>query len=222
MMVSAAAQMLNAVVDISGGEVPTGAIRHIDFVNGVYWNGTNFVAANAVVDLPDRITSNGLEVEDDEVNILGAFLSSLTTLDWTFVIEYEITFDAGSNSPIVITDDAGAKYIEIIRLSPGVGSDMFADESGTTQYREVNDSDVHGLGIHRVALTRTDAKLAMSVDGDAVLSDTSAMDLTVGEITKAAFGGFPGFGSDQWCTIRTFTVYSSLDDSELPALSALS
>lgn len=220
MMASVGAQMLNAAVDIGGGEVPDGALFHIDFENNYYWNGTNFVAASAVIDIPEQITANGLEIEDVEANILGDFLTILIAMDWTIVVEYDHTFDAGSTLPWSITDDFGVYYIEIIRQQPGgTLRKMLADENGVSEYREVIDTDSHELGIHKIALTRTDAKLVISVDGDPIVSDTSAMDIPA--MTKSCFGGFPGFGTNQWCTIKRMTAYAAQDDTNLPALSAL-
>lgn len=215
MIPATAAQMMNEVVL---PDVPPGALVHANFVSGIYWDGAAMVAASEVIDIPGQITANGLEIENDEANLLGDFLTAALTLDWTVVVEYEHTFDTDAGL-FVVSNTAGDELLEIYRDGPGNGRRMHCDESGTSEARETIDSGPFALGIHRVALTRTDAKIVLSVDGNAIVSDTSAMDFS--SQTEAALGGYPGFGTRQWVTIRSFTIYPAQDDGDLPGLSAI-
>lgn len=215
MMISTPMQPLNGIFGDAGGDV----IIYMDFVNSIFWDGSDFVTAAEAVDLPAQITGSGLEVETDEVNLLGAFLAFLVAADWTIVIEYEITVDTSFNTPIVISDDGGDYYIELTRKIPAAGRDMNLAEQGTSVYREAEDTDSHGLGVHKIAFTRTNSKLVLSVDGSAAISDAASSDLPT--MTKAAFGGYPGFGANQFLTIKTLDGYAVKADGELPVLSAL-
>lgn len=216
MIPAVAAQMMN---DVVLPDVPPGALVHANFVSGIYWDGTAMVAASEVIDIPGQVTASGLEIEDAEANLLGDFLAAALTLDWTVVVTYEHTFDSGDSVLFVVSNVAGDELIELHRDSPGTGRRMLCEESGASELREVIDSGPFTVGIHRVALTRTAGKLVMSVDGNAIVSDTSAMDFATQ--AAAALGGYPGFGSSQWLTIRSFTIYPAADDGDLPGLSAI-
>lgn len=216
MMVSSSSQMLNNVEQLP---IPPGSEIHVDFINAIYWDGSAMVTAADVIDIPEQITGSGLEIENVEANLLGAFLTAFLTLDWTVVVDYEHTFDSGRSDVLVISNTPGDELLQLYRDSPASGRRMHCEESGVSENREVIRTGPFNLGVHRIALTRTAAKIVISVDGSAIVSDTSAMDFT--SQSEAALGGFPGFGTSQFVTIRGFTIYPAADDADLPGLSSL-
>ncbi|TGS70392.1 hypothetical protein EN844_06530 [Mesorhizobium sp. M3A.F.Ca.ET.201.01.1.1] len=75
-------------------------------------------------------------------------------------------------------------------------------------------------GVHRIAVTRQDSKLVMSIDGAAVVSDTSTSFSVIG-LAYATFGGFPGDTTANACNIRSFQLGDPVDDADLPTLSTV-
>lgn len=208
----------------SGAALPS--LASADFVAGVYSVGEAAVTAADVIDKPELITASGLEVphnaENGTVAIIGDFLGELIPANWTLVLEYEDGGTSGTTLPIVITSEdptaTSFEYIQIQRSNSGSGRKMEAyDQDGG--FRFVQDADSHGAGVHKIALTRTDERLAMSVDGDAVVADEDGNFSQV--LSLAAFGGTPGDWSFDACTIRSLKVYAVADDAILPSLSAL-
>ncbi|TPN44858.1 hypothetical protein [Mesorhizobium sp. B1-1-7] len=212
MILSSAAQMLNA----SGSDIPT--LARINFLTGSYVVNDVTVTAADVIDRPELVTANGLEIVDEAspVAIIGDMLDILLTADWTIVIEWDHFDDNGNIYPLVLSGPGSDNSIVLRRYAFSFAMDL-QDYSGSN-FREATDGEVVGDGIHRVALTRTDAKLAFSIDGRAVVSDTS---ISFGiSPTSAAIGDASGILGDIAITIRSLTVLAPQDDSLLPSLSA--
>lgn len=203
----------------TGGGLPT--LASANFLTGVYSVGGSPVTAADVVDQPELIGASGLAVPsaDDVVGIIGGFLTVLAAADWTLVLEYEDSGESGTCFVLAITSASPSwdDFIQIQRRSSGSGRVMEAyDEDGDARF--VQDADSHGAGVHKIALTRTNERCVMSVDGDAVEADeTGNFSLS---LTSAAFGGLPDDFTNSGCNIRKLDVYATQDDSLLPVLSA--
>jgi hypothetical protein len=67
----------------------------IDFINESYTVNGSTVTLASIVDKPERLTVDGLEITDEAadgpVEIIGDLLTELQSYDWTVVIEYEET-----------------------------------------------------------------------------------------------------------------------------------
>lgn len=204
-----------------GGALP-GDVASARFLTGVYSVGASSVTAGDVVDQPGLITANGLEVPsgDTPIAMLGDFLATLTSGNWTVRIEYEQISGRSVLFVVADTDDlSGETYIGLER---GSGSPAYpnAYDNNPVDGRSIVDfASPLNAGIHCIALTRTDAKIAMSVNGGAVVSDISTS-FSVSGLAFGAFGGFPGDFTANACNIRSIDVYTAQDDSQLPVLSA--
>lgn len=216
----AAAGLLEAPA--SGG----GATTVIDFVAGTYTiDGASYTAADIVSDT-STIGASGLHAGDGgPISIIGDLLTALTALDWTLLLEYEelyaraVTYvlelgDGGTQELAVLRDDVVSTFLSINAFES-------SDPSGYRQDRDPASGDgPFGIGVHRIALTRTATKFVLSADGRPIVSDTSVPG-TIAP-TLAGFGGMPGaggwFGND--CYIRRLTIYPPKDDADLPSLSA--
>lgn len=194
----------------------------IDFVNHTYTiDGVSYTAAD-IVDKPARVGVDGLEILDEDLDgvvlIIGPLLAALIPVHWTLVLEYFEDPIEYFIVPLIIQDEFGDKFIFIDRVDE-TSFEVFESSAGARSVVALADLSIPG--IHRLAITRTQAHLAMSVDGGAVVStDDAADDL---ESMLAAFGGFAtgGVYSYGGCFIRSLSITAVVDDSELPGLSAL-
>jgi hypothetical protein len=220
---------------LAGGEgvpgwVPAGANIHLDFINGLYWVSAEVTAAD-VIDHPDWITGNGLEIiyahettpGTGVAHYIGAVLAALVTLDWTIVIEYEEFYDGGQTKPLVMTDDAFGAYLDelsIVRESGGGGTISvldYDDDTSTNRYRPLLSS--YSIGTHRIAVTRRNVKLSISADGEATQSNVTSNAGVV--LDRAAIGSSDGEYLYNDFYLRSFTVYDTPKlDADLPALTA--
>jgi hypothetical protein len=195
-----------------------------NFVTGSYsWGGTTLTASD-VVSAPSLINSNGLDIPTGHaaVAILNNFQSALLSANWTIKLEMELLDASNSNNfPIILSVDDGTNNGAIFIML-----DYFfeweAQDGGTSgaASRFVAD-DVHSLatGIHRIAMTRTDSGIALSVDGNAVLSDAQTATFSPGDLVAAHFGSFSAANTIA-VRIRSLSIYSPLINSALPLLSA--
>lgn len=204
--------------------VPAGALIHLDFVNGQYWDGGLAFAAD-VINHPALVTpGTGLELRfADETNpgdavtdIIGNALTALLTADWTVVIEWEQI--ASDQDPMLLELDNSPADGNTIIVGRDGGFPLVEDAMPGPGGRDASPGTDTPVGIHRIAVTRTDARLATSIDGDTVTFDSSALSGIT--LATAALGGQSGgflFGETN---IRSLTLYAPQADAALPALSA--
>lgn len=180
-------------------------------------NGVSYTAAD-IIDKPGRVGAGGLEILDEDpdgiVTILGPLLAALVPLNWTIVLEYFEDPIEYFIVPLVIQNE-GTEFVFIDRVDE-TAFEVFESSSGSRTVQATADLSA---GVHRLAITRTDYHMAISVDGSAVGSSDVFQDITV---YQAAFGGFAegGIYSYGGCMIRTLDIMAPVDDSDLPALSA--
>lgn len=197
---------------------PAPGLASIDFLGETYVVDGVTVTAADIVDHPELITANGLElIEDgDVVNILGDLLALLLTANWTIVLEWNHLDATGEVYPLVITGAGEDNTVQIRRLS---GSHyLFVEDFGGAGYRGVADAFAFGDGVHKIALTRTNAKLVFSADGRPLA--TGDIDNFALSPTAAAFGGYPGWTISPTMYIRSLQILDPADDADLPGLSA--
>ncbi|QKC83285.1 hypothetical protein [Mesorhizobium sp. NZP2077] len=189
-----------------------------DPVNGIYSVAGVAVAAGDIVDQPELIVAGvGLVIAEsgNVVAIVGAALDYLLTANWTASVGWDHFEGNGNIYPLVVSA-ADDDTIQLRRYAFSFVMDAQDFTGGNN--REATDVTVVGAGVHKVAVTRTDAELAFSIDGRAVVSDSSSSFAITP--TGAALGGYPGDVVFDAITIRSFRVWLPKDSSLLPALSA--
>jgi hypothetical protein len=210
-----------------GGSVPEGALVHLDFINGLYFvEGTDPPAVGDVLDHPEWIGAGGLELRFANettigtgiAHVLGDALTTLLTANWTAVIEFETLADDGSEH--VFSVQSAAPLWEDAMWARADNSSfigVFETNGGITS-REINAAGLVSAGVHRIAITRTDAKLAVSVNGATATVDSTSSPSFVPE--TATFGSYHGDWLSNEVNIRSLTVYAPRADADLPSLSA--
>ncbi|KQU77693.1 hypothetical protein ASD12_18000 [Mesorhizobium sp. Root102] len=192
-----------------------------NFVTGTYSVASVAVTAADIVDQPGLITANGLDVPgwtpDAVVEYVGDALAALLTMEWTVVIEYQCLWNTGEDILLVVSNPAGSQFFEMHRGALSTRR-MIVTETGDSQYRETIDIDQHNVGLHRIAVTSAAARLSLSVDGDPVITDTSAMDYS--GLTRALIGAYFDDETENEFYLRSVTIYDPQEDSLLPTLSA--
>jgi hypothetical protein len=213
--------MILGVIASSSCIASRGALGTFNFVTGAYnWNGGALTAAD-VVDQIDWIGAAGLAVPGDApagAQVIHAPAASLIeSCHFTAVLEVEILGDAERSLLLTTQNSGGAYYVQASywdewegRCNDGVGAPFAID-------------DANGIsnGVHKLAITRIDNKVALSVDGNAVVIDATACVLPVDgfPMVEAYLGGY-STGTLQAVNIRALAVYSPQPNSALPGLSA--
>ena len=214
--------MIPGIVASQGGVssfVPAGAIAHLDFRTGEYWVGGT-VSAAAVVSDPELIGAGGLALPDNDqpvVDMIGDLLTLMLAGSWTVACEFE-TLNTSRSYPLSLQNNDWSHALQVEKSN---GGGIYVYDKTTTPFHQLEADDqtpVLAAGVHRFALTRTGSKLALSKNGEAVVSE--ADDTVAATWTTASFGGFSGDYTYAPINIRVFTVYAALPDASLPALSA--
>ena len=202
----------------------------LDFVLQVYGVNGSEVSLSSVLDAdPSWITANGLELTNAMTggalaNFDGTALAHILALNWTAVIEYEELSSSGAtrifwgnSSPIYSPEDV---YLRLYRDSATLKLMYLLDGESGVDGREVHGAGTIGVGIHRVAITRTDDELWISVDGETpVEAGLGAYPLT--GMTAASLGGDPDDGLYNDLYIRSFTLLAEQDSAALATLSTI-
>jgi hypothetical protein len=226
--------MIPGIVASQAGAIalPASALVELDFVNHVYSVAGELVAASEVIDHPEWITDNGLEVlwsnETTEgsgiAHLIGDVLATLLTLDWTIVLEYQEFFDGFITRPFTMLDGGDVTFIEELSLARGNGSDLLRitvqdfDDATPDVFRFVGGGASHGIGIHRIAVTRTNDRLSISVGGEAVRTSTAAS-TTLALINATIGGNHEGWLFNEMI-LRSLVIYPAQGDPALQVLSS--
>ena len=173
--------------------------------------------------------------DGNSTDLIGTFRSALLTGEWTIVLEYEELSDSGDTYLLSIhTNLSGGEYQDIFQVQRYVAGSskhgLIFDKSDNNigTQREINTSGTSpvisnlGIGTHKIAITRTAAKLAASINGSVLLSPTGGYSgsQTGFAADKVAVGGFSADFAFGECYLRKLLLYSEQADSELPTLSA--
>jgi hypothetical protein len=215
MMPGVAAQPLGRVSG-SGG---IGNSWSLDFINEVYTrNGTPITLAD-IIDKPERVGVNGLEILDNDpdgsVPHIGALLADVTAAGWTAIIEFEKVAPTGISELLFVGDAdlSDTIYVDVYTA-------LYAADTGFVS-RSINNNDAdYRSGVHKVAFTRTNALVGVSTDGSDAATDTTP-NTTLNPMVVSAFGGLPSpGGSYDAAYIRTFELIPPVGADALPTLSA--
>ena len=200
----------------------------VNFLTGSYTVSGVTRAAADIVETPAAIGASGLHAGNTgPIGIIGPLLSALLAADWTMVVEYE-ELHASTGRTFLVTLESADESEELNFLRDN-NIELKANESSPatgTAIRELYDPDSGagpwGLGVHIVALTRTETRFAMAGDGRTRISvaDYGTSTVTAFNLTQAAFGGYPDGYYENDVYIRRLTLQSPVDDSALSALTA--
>ena len=219
--------MICGVVSASSGDSGSnpypGALAVMDFITGDYWIGDSSAAAASMIDRSDLITGSGLYIDWNAVsgaaNAIGTFKTLLLTSNWTLVIE--VTEDvAGSMYPYYMRDVAGGT--DATYINTGDTNVAAYDQPDPGADRSVNiGSVVARPAVRRIAMTRTNTKQVISVNGSAINSDTTATSTPSHD--SVTLGGDPLDGGAAFMLghIRRIILYSAQSDASLPGLSTV-
>lgn len=192
---------------------------YANFRTGVYEVGGVPVTAADVVEHPEYIDANGLQLgevgADETVDVLGAFLAVMGSGDWTVIVEIELQFiSAGEQSIFWLDDGAFGEFVYLFITSGNVPA---AIHENVTDSQEASVLGTVAVGVHKIALTRSNEKLVISANGGDI---DIAPGVTIGSLTRMSLGGIPDDIADI-LRIRSIAVYDARPNEELPGLSAL-
>lgn len=198
------------------------SLGRFDFVNDLYtWQGTPLTAAD-VTDQTAWITADGLEIPGSSGTsaelIYAPAQTFLAGCQWTMVLEVEILNTGFSPSTYLFTEtNAGEAFF--IQVSFAAEWELTASDGSNNPFA-LDFTHSVSTGIHRFAVTQTDDRCSLSVDGFAVETDTEGVTLPVPgfPMVNFYFGGY-STGTGRAVNIRSVTIYETVDDSSLPSLS---
>jgi hypothetical protein len=218
------------------------ALGHMDFVNHSYSYGGASLTVAQVLNSTGQgyvTTDGGLHIATgaDPAEVIGDFATRLFTCQWTIVMEVEIVLNVGTGQSDSIPEflflqnyDGLTHPVVDTLIRVGRPQEWDVEDSSDTQDRLAWDVHALGQGIHKVAVTRIDSRLAVSVDGFPPVNQQTGGGLTTGNFPlPGAFGAMihAMFGA-QWNTgtrdvtiIRKFAIYDPVPDGFLPVLSKL-
>lgn len=200
------------------------ALGSLDFVNGIYSYGGSSLTAADVIDQTGWIGSGGLEIPASQpaaAKLLGDFATQVLTCQWTIVAEVEITEEFSGTAAYILTAQASDPTY-FIQLDYDFAEWELSDEDNSNSRFTFDDANAISTGIHKVAVTRTDAGLSMSVAGNAVVNDNSSSLILPSPghaMINPYLGGGPT-GTGHTINIRSISIYDPVNDSILPTLSS--
>lgn len=200
------------------------AVAYFDFVNEVYEIDGAPVTVGDNIDRDDLIVpGSGLFIDWDVsgafATVIGDLLAKVIASEWTIVMQAVEENDTG-NFPLLdvfaaaTTHDAllfttqSSSFANISVTTPGLDGDAFAQVVVTDRPNR-----------RRIAVTRTAAKVVISANGSAIVSDPTA---TTPSYDSARIGAQKGSTfPDMKGYIEHFIVLPVRDDTDPPALSDL-
>ena len=209
--------------DSDGPPDYTGALAVMDFINGIYQVAEVDVAIADIIDRPDLIGVDGLSPPDPEgfsgvgqVEILGDFLAVLLAVDWTIELEWEEIWEDNSSNPLAVTNASDDLVGVTQESAAGSTVNMGAYDANGIDFRLIYVNRSFVVGMRKIAMTRTDAKIAFSSEGSATQTDTTGAPLDQSGLDSANF-----FWDTGDCRIRRLVVWPAQLDAALPAMSTL-
>lgn len=203
-----------------GGSSYPDALAVADFLLGEYFVNGNQVTAADIIDRPDLIDANGLNLDWDVAGafatVLGDFLAALALPELTIVTE--TTEDGSGNMDVVnVFSTTTTSVLQIFTNGsmgnasedtvPGLGGGRFAQASAPAR-----------PALRRIAITRTAGTLSISVNGGAVVADATpntAATYNAARLGASESDTFPTLNGH----IRRIIIYPVQSDAALPALS---
>ncbi|MFB9979456.1 hypothetical protein ACFSQQ_14710 [Mesorhizobium kowhaii] len=195
----------------------------LDFLNEVYTKDASTVAIADIIDKPARVGASGLEILDDDVDgvvsSLGDLLTDYQLMDWTVVIEWEELTTDGATYLLYLADVDDDHSLLVSKNTYLTDLRTVHVHEGSFNIRDVGINTSHGPGVHKIAVTRTNAFISMSCDGSSVVTQVVAP-ISMNPMATASFGGDPIDQSYNGTFIRTLQLMAPQADAALPGLSA--
>lgn len=204
------------------------AIGTFDFVNNTYdWNGSTLAVAD-VTDQSAWRTANGLEVPATGTSASLTYNDTKTFLaacSFTIVFEVEILNVVKINHLLVVSTAGESIWIELQSIPFGTVEWYANERDGFSNDKFCDHYQAIPIGIHRVALTRTDSYLSISADGNATSATSdppNSLPETGDPMAHFYIGTGPFWGTnDGAIRIRSIDFYDAqTDNNVLPLLSA--
>lgn len=186
-----------------------------DFVNGLYnWGATSYSAAD-VITHTELLGAGGLEIPSAGSTprlILPAATAFLQDCDFTAYGEVDGT--TGNRMYIfTVSEVTLATWIEILWWG-----DFSIDHEDGVNNPVAEDLTFYDTGVHKFAVTRQNGRVAISVDGNAVVEDLTSCTLPVTTMTDFYFGGFSAHTENDF-NLHNITFQSPVDNATLVTLS---
>lgn len=211
----------------SGAPDYSDATAVADFVLGIYQAGATSYTLNQVVSEPQYITANGLffdwNTAQEPMDMLpNAIFDAIVDCNWTLVFEWEELELGTIMRPLFLQDDATVGTEDLWIHSDDTEVFVFDQPSPGTSREAGQVSGVPARpGIRRIAITRTPSKLVTSLNGSAIVSDTTPSLSPFFE--HVGLGGEVIFALPQPLElmgyVRRIIVYPAQADAALPGLS---
>ncbi|PWJ88346.1 hypothetical protein C8D77_11168 [Mesorhizobium loti] len=202
--------------------LPGSTLASADFLNGVYSVAGVSKTLADIVDTPGALSAFGLEIPygDVPIGIIGTFLATLTSMNWTILVGYEEDNNDHVTIPLAVATNALDNGVTLERLASADNLAMQAsDFNALLASRTVTDPRSHySANLHQIAVTRVSGRLSMSVNGDPVATVGTSL---VATAEAAAFGGLPGDVTVNGGYIRFIHVWAPMSDSALQDLSTV-
>jgi hypothetical protein len=202
------------------GPAVGGALLDFDFLNQVYEvNGVSVTAASFLTTTGD-IGVNGLNIPllGTPNTILGDAATVLLAANWTAVIEFVSITSSGNLDLFCLAETPIVGNRDLFRCGyPSSPAQWFAQDADATPLTRTAVVGTKASGLHKMAVTRTDSKLIVAVDGELSLESTTP--LTLDEVDTATFGGPAEASNGREANIHTFIVYPEQTDAVLLELS---
>lgn len=226
-------------------------VARMNFLTGDYAVGGTAITAAALISNPSYITVNGLEVGNAGHTVAPSIISSafknyFDLCSFTAVIDFQTLSDSQRSVLLELAEWATGASVQ---ASSWFGDGQVTDSNNNDGGRSAKDTSngTFAFGHHKIALTRTNAKLRISLDGFPIGTDGSFGNLLVhlpdpsdtgasydGGATHVSFthfnnyhlGGinvddFNGAGTPGGpVIIKSLYFYNPVSDSLLPSMSA--
>lgn len=231
-----AGEVLNCGYAISSSPCvpPVGADMWLSFICNMYQIDNVDVSASEIIAETELITANGLEIPDGipgaAVQILGDAAAILKACDWTIVLDFEVIQTTVRMQFLWMENDTGSSPISglTVENEATLYRNVWIQEWDTGNTRELDEllEPPLSIGRHKLAITRTAAKLVVSQDGlSPVTAATGSNGWTHVNLDRVLVGGrwFDGAPDDSKGQFyyREITVYPVQNDVDLPGLSTV-
>ena len=211
---------------VGGGNPYPDATAVMDFILGEYWMGGTEVTAASMVDKPELISASGLEINffapNGVVFIIGALRDLLFTANFSFVLEWSDDQVSGSRWVFQMDDSSTAGGADTFYVFADATMVGFYDQPDPGANRQAEKTGLASMpATRRLAATRTNAKISMSVNGTAVINDTvasSTPSLDVATLGGSHIDGYEGNYATMNGFIRRLIVYPEQSDAALLTL----
>lgn len=218
---------------VAAGGFGSGRLAIINFASGQYTIGATSYNASDVVTDPDKIIGGiGLHLNGEEpgtvdsTDILSPFADLFLTGDFTIVVTVilveplKFTWLLRLNgvalgNPIVYLTTGTGSSETLEDGFDGVSAIDAATGSPSNRAAAVNPDPLEE-GLHRIAFTRTDDKIAISLDGSEVVSNNSFSVPASGHLVTAKFSA-----DTHEYAIKRVDIYPEQPDFTLPILSTI-